>query len=67
MECVDDIFGIVLDDIGVGKDGDPVSTFSLGRLDSVDRETSRKTSDTTEYGLERLGQVVRDVVFKHCC
>jgi len=36
VKGIDDVFGIVLDDIGVGKDGDPVSTFSLGRLDSVD-------------------------------
>jgi hypothetical protein len=36
VKGIDDVFGIVLDDIRVGEDGDPVSSFSLGRLDSID-------------------------------
>jgi hypothetical protein len=36
VKGIDNVFGIVFDDIGVGEDGDPVASFSLGRLDSID-------------------------------
>lgn len=52
MQCVDHIFGVVLDNVGVGKNRDPVVLAALGGFDAVHAETTRKTCDTTKDRFE---------------
>lgn len=86
MKGVNDVLRVVLDDLGRGKNWDPVA-LTLGCLDPVHlkgatlvshcepgrriaRGTNRKaagqTSDLAKRGLERLGQMMRDIVLKDC-
>jgi hypothetical protein len=64
VQGIDDILRVVLDDVRVSNDGDPVAGVTLWRLDSVHREATGKTGNTSEDGLERLGLVMRDVVLE---
>lgn len=64
MQRVDDVLGVVLDDIGVGQDRNPVVLSSLGRLDAVHAETAGQAGDTTKDRLEGLGQVMGDEVLE---
>ena len=64
VEGIDDVLGVVLDDIGVGEERNPVTRLSLGSLDSVHRETSRETGDSSKDGLEGLGLMMGDVVLE---
>jgi len=54
VQGVDDVFGIMLHDVGIGQDWHPVILIALWCLDSVHAETSGKTGDTTKNGLEGL-------------
>ena len=53
-----DVFGVMLDDVRVSQNGDPIVLVALGCLDAVHAETTGKTCDTSEDGFERLGQVM---------
>lgn len=64
MERIDDVLRVVLDDVGVGEDGDPVAVASFRRLDAVHREASGEAGDSAEDRLERLGEMMRDVVLE---
>lgn len=66
VQGVDNVLGVVLANVGVCQDRNPVTGLSLGRLDTVDTETSGKTSHTSEHRLESLGQVVGNVVLEDC-
>ena len=66
MQGIDDVLRVVLHDVRIREDRDPVSAIAFGRLDTVHAETTGQTSDTSEHGLECLVQVVRDVIFEHC-
>jgi hypothetical protein len=52
----------VFDNVGVGQNWDPVVLTALWSFDAIHAETARQTGDTTENGLERFGQVVRDEI-----
>lgn len=56
----------MLDYVRVRKDRDPVAIGPFGRLDAIHTEAARQTSNTTEYRLESLALMVRNVVLKHC-
>lgn len=64
VQRVDDVLGVVLDDVRVGEDGDPVVLAALGRLDAVHTEAAGQTGDTTEDGFERLALVVGNEVLE---
>jgi len=64
VQGVDHVLGIVLDDVGIGKNRYPVILTTLGCLDAVHAETPGKTGYTTKSGLERFGEMVRDKVLK---
>jgi len=66
VQGIDDVLRVVLDDIGVGEERNPVARLSLGSLDSVHREASRKTGDSSEDGLEGFGLMMGDVVLEDC-
>lgn len=56
---------IRLTDAGLRQDWHPILTaISSSGLESIHRETSRETSDATEYAFEGLGEMVRDVIFE---
>ena len=65
VKRVDNVLSVVLADVRVGQDGNPVAGFALGSLDTVNRETTGKTSHTSEHGFEGFGQVMRDIVLEH--
>jgi len=52
----------VLNDVGIGKNWDPVVLAALGGFDAVHAETAWETGDTTKDGFKGLGQVVGDEV-----
>jgi hypothetical protein len=52
----------VLDNVRISQDRHPVVLATLGSFNTVHRETTGQTSDTTEDGLERFGLVVRNEV-----
>lgn len=62
MQGIDNVLGVVFDDIGVGENRDPVVLATLGGLDTVHAETPRQTSNTTKDGFESLSQVMRNEV-----
>lgn len=62
VQGVNHVFRVMLDNVRVGQNGHPVVLTTLGSLDTVHRETTGQTSDTTEDGLERLGLVMRNEV-----
>lgn len=64
VERVDNVLRIVFHNIRVSENGDPIAVFFLGCLDSVHRETTWKTSNTTKHGLESLGHVMGNIVFE---
>lgn len=64
VQRVDNILRIVLDNVGIGNDGHPVTVGTLWRLDSVGTKASGQTSDTAKAGFKGLCLVVRDVVLK---
>jgi hypothetical protein len=66
VQRVDDVLRVVLDDVGIGEDGDPVAIAALRSLDAVHWETTGKTGDTAEHRLESLSEMVRDVVLEDC-
>lgn len=55
VQGVDDVFGIMLHDVGIGQDWHPVILIALWCLDSVHAETSGKTGDTTKNRLKGFG------------
>ena len=59
VERVNVAFGVFVDD----PVGDDDRTTLVSRADTIERETPGKTGNRTKEGLERLGKVVRDVVF----
>lgn len=65
VQRVNHVLRVVLDDVRVGKDRNPVVLPAFGSLDAVHAETSWKTGNTTKDGFERFGQVVRDEVLKN--
>ena len=52
----------MLDDVGVGEDGDPVVLPAFGRFDAVHAEAAGEAGDTAEDGFEGFGEVVGDEV-----
>lgn len=64
MQSIDDILRVMLYNIGVGEDGDPVALATFGGLDAIHGETSGETGDSTEYRLECLGKMMRHVVLE---
>jgi hypothetical protein len=44
----------VFDNVRVGEDRNPIILSTLWSLDAIHTETSRKTGNTTEDGLEGL-------------
>lgn len=65
VQSVDHVFRVLFHHVRVGQDRHIVALGSFRSLDPVHAETSGQTSDTTKDRLERLVQVVRNVVFKH--
>jgi len=61
VQCVDERLSVFVNDTA----GDDDRATLIGSTDAVKRETTGQASDGTKEGLERLGQVVRDVVFVH--
>lgn len=55
VQGVDDVFGIMLHDVGISQNWHPVVLVALWCLDSVHAETSGETGDTTKNGLEGFG------------
>lgn len=49
VKGIDNVLRVVLNDIRVGENWNPVTVSSLRRLDSVHRETTRKTGDSPEH------------------
>jgi len=75
VQSIDFIILIPRDDIRIGKDRHEIPLRSLWRFDAyhqIDRkgkhtihtETPGQTSNTTEYRLERLRKVMRDIILK---
>ena len=64
VEGVDNVFGVVLDNVGVGEDGHPIILATLRGFDAVHGKATWETGYTTEDGLEGLGKVVRDKVLE---
>jgi hypothetical protein len=64
VQRVDDVLRVVLDDVGIGEDGDPVPVVSLGRLETVHGEASREAGDAPEDGLGSLDELLSGVVLE---
>lgn len=58
VQCVDNVFGIMLHNVGVSQDWHPVILVAFWCLDSVHAETSRKTGNTTENRFEGFGHMM---------
>lgn len=55
MQRVNNVFGVVFNNIGVGKNRDPIVLATLGSFDAIHAETTGQTSHTTKDRLESLG------------
>lgn len=64
MKCSHDGLAVLLDNLGLDDEGNPVVARRLASLQPEHRETSGETGHTTEYGLEGLGVMVGDEVFE---
>ncbi len=53
---------VLLDDFGLGDEGDPVVIALLPGFEAVHGETTGKTGHTTKDGLEGLGQMMGDEI-----
>lgn len=62
MQSVDNIFRIVLDNVRVRKDRDPIILPAFRCFDAIHAEATGKASYTAKDGFERLSKVVRDEV-----
>lgn len=64
VKCGDDALTVLLDDFRLDDQRYPILARRFPCLQSEHGETSRKTGDTTEYGLERLCEMMRNEIFK---
>lgn len=62
MQGSDDTLRVFRDDSGLDKNGEPVAFVQLSSFQTIHREASRKTSDSSEDGFERFVQMMTDVI-----
>lgn len=62
MQRVDNVLRVVLNNVGVSEDWNPIILAALGCFDAVHGEATGETSHAAKDGFEGLGKVMRDEV-----